>query len=121
MANQKHHYLAAIHTGVSMTFEHGYGVVPEMDTIMTVKRKDIKLYKTDVQWITLPVKLPGAHSYSQFKECLVQVSEIAHIEDGGETYPDQTMLHLKCAFGSSTTVIADVPTEMLKSSLFEPV
>tara|TARA_Y100000310_G_C20407647_1_gene680409 strand:+ start:180 stop:494 length:315 start_codon:yes stop_codon:yes gene_type:complete len=104
-----------------MTFEHGCGAVSEMDTTMTVKRKDIKLYKTDVQWITLPVKLPGAHTYSQFKECLVQVSEIAHIEDGGETYPDQTMLHLKCAFGSSTTVIADVPTEMLKSSLFEPV
>ena len=110
-----------------MTFEHGYGAVSEMDTTMTVKRQDIKLYKTDVQWITLPVKSPGAHSYSrdgtirQFKECLIQVNEIAYIEDGGETYPDQTMLHLRCMFGSSTTVIADVPTEMLKSSLFEPV
>ncbi len=104
-----------------MTFQHEYGAVAEMDTTMTIKRKNIKLYKTDVQWITLPVKSPGAHSVSQFKECLIQVSEIAHIEDGGETYPDQTMLHLRCMFGSSTTVIADVPTEMLKSSLFEPV
>ena len=110
-----------------MTFQHEYGAVAEMDTTMTIKRKNIKLYKTDVQWITLPVKSPGTHSYSgdgtvrEFKECLIQVSEIAHIEDGGETYPDQTMLHLKCAFSSSTTVIADVPTEMLKSLLFEPV
>ena len=104
-----------------MTFEHGYGAISEMDTIMTVKRKNIKLYKTDVQWISLPVKLPGTHNSSQFKECLIQVNEIASIEDGGDTYPNQTMLHLKCMFGSSTTVIADVPTEMLKSSLFEPV